>query len=468
MPARRRLPLPSSLRLSTSAVLLALVALTATLASAAPAAAAGPNGVYRTTAAYYARFYPRWFSYLQLLPVPSNRLVGPKRVTPLYKTVVAINDDTLYGSAFVDVAAEPAVLTIPETSVSYSLFTADLFGETFKTTIPAQTPGTYLLTGPGWIGTVPIGMTQVQVPYDFSNWIIRADRYTKGANTEAAASEFRASLRLQSLANYLAEPSGGTTRILSEAFYAVPYKGIADRLSRRAPIAFLRQLQEGMHAANTEPLTASDRRLSARFDALFGAEGAKARGPKRAQFARAVRAVHAAILRHYLSHTVGNDWINFTNIGEWGRRYLDRDAITEYIQWGNNHGTAAYYHAFRDDEGAPLLGSRAGGYVLRFAADELPKAKRFWSLTAYTPGAIELVPNAAHKYLVASYTPGLKTAADGSVSIYVAAKRPRGVPTANWLPAPRKGAFNLMLRVYGPEGSVASGTYVPPGIVPAR
>ena len=45
----------------------------------------------------------------------------------------------------------------------------------------------------------------------------------------------------------------------------------------------------------------------------------------------------------------------------------------------------------------------------------------------------------------------------------MAPQQPKGVPTANWLPVP-KGPFNVMLRVYGPEGSVKTGTYVPPAI----
>lgn len=455
----RHLPLAVLL----TSLVLALAAAGPVAAAAPPAGAAGGGVAYRTASAYYQRFYPRWFSYFQSLPAPANRLVGPRRVTPLYQTVVAINDDTLYGSAFVDVSAEPVVLTIPPTDVSYSLFTADMFGETFKTTIPARTPGTYLLTRPGWAGAVPAGMTQVSVPYDFTNWIIRADRFTEGADTVAAAGEFRASLRLQTLAAYQADPSGGATRILPEAYYSIPYKLVADRESRQAPIFFLKQMQKAVHGDHTEPMSASDSELSARFDALFGAGGANAVGRARLEFAAAARASHALILRHYLSHTIGHNWINFTNIGEWHGAYLDRDAITEYIQWGNNHGTAAYYHAFADASGAPLQGG-GKGYVLRFDKAELPAAKRFWSVTAYTPKAIELVPNPARKYLVASYTPGLRTAPDGSVSIYISTKRPPGVPAANWLPAPRQGPFNLMLRVYGPEGSVAQGTYVPPAI----
>lgn len=43
-------------------------------------------------------------------------------------------------------------------------------------------------------------------------------------------------------------------------------------------------------------------------------------------------------------------------------------------------------------------------------------------------------------------------------------QQPNGVPTANWLPV-ANGPFNVMLRVYGPEGSVANNTYVPPAVI---
>jgi hypothetical protein len=51
----------------------------------------------------------------------------------------------------------------------------------------------------------------------------------------------------------------------------------------------------------------------------------------------------------------------------------------------------------------------------------------------------------------------------GSVSIYFAARQPTGVPQPNWLPVPN-GIFNLMLRVYGPEGKVKDNTYTPPAV----
>lgn len=463
---RPRRALPSRSRWIALPALLALLG-TLALSAAAPAAARGPvagpaSGAYATTFQYVTRFYPRWFTYRQDLHLPANRFFAPNRISPIYHEVVAINDDTLYASSFMNLASEPVVLTIPRTKVTYSLLTVDAYGEIFKTAIPSGEPGTYLLTAPGWSGTVPSGMTQISVPDTFSQWIFRADKFTGGTDMTARAKLFRRSLRVLPLADYRTEPRGGATRVLPEALFGTPYKGIADLETTRTPILFLEQLQEGIHASTTPPLSASDQQLSERFDALFGEGGSKATATS-AAFARAVRAAHAAVIAHYLAHTVGNNWIHFTNIGEWGNNSLDRDAITEYIQYGNGHTTAAYYHAFRDGAGAPLNGRGNRLYVLHFSKRELPEAKRFWSLTAYTPRAIELVPNEAKKYRVASYLPGLKRGPDGSVTIYMSQRKPLGVPAANWLPIPA-GPFNAMLRVYGPEGSAAGGTYVPPAI----
>lgn len=457
----RRIPLPAVLALAGA------LALSAPVPAAARGPVAGPaSGAFATTFQYVTRFYPRWFTYRQDLHLPANRFFAPNRISPIYHEVVAINDDTLYASSFMNLANEPVVLTVPKTRVTYSLLTVDAYGEIFRTAVAGGEPGTYLLTAPGWSGTVPSGMTQISVPDVFSQWIFRADKFSGGKDMTAQAKLFRRSLRVLPLAEYQAEPSGGATRVLPEALFGTPYKGIADLETTETPILFLEQLQEGIHASTTPPLSASDQRLSARFDALFGEGGSKATATS-AQFERAVRAAHAAIIAHYLAHTVGNQWIHFTNIGEWGNRSLDRDAITEYIQYGNGHTTAAYYHAFRDGAGAPLDGRGNRVYALHFSKRELPEAKRFWSLTAYLPRSIELVPNEAHKYRVASYLPGLQTGPDGSVTIYMSRRKPLGVPSANWLPIPA-GAFNVMLRVYGPEGSAEAGTYVPPAIARLR
>jgi hypothetical protein len=191
------------------------------------------------------------------------------------------------------------------------------------------------------------------------------------------------------------------------------------------------------------------------------------RNVNRSEFSEGAQAAHELILDRYLTYTnwapTPTNWIHFTNIGDWGNQVVERSSITEFCQYCNGIKAAAYYHAFKDANGNPLDGSNTSGYVLTFPKRQVPEADRFWSVTTYTPEAIELVANPAHKYAVASYTPGLPNPEDGPVSIYMARVLPAGVPMANWLPIPR-GPFNIMLRVYGPEGTVEDNTYVPPGI----
>jgi hypothetical protein len=426
-----------------------------------------------TTVAYVVQFYPLWFTYYQSQLAFSNRnnLVGPNRISPIYHYVVAINVDTLYASTYLDLSAQPVVLTIPESTppfTSYSILMLDPYGDLLDANppIPPMTPGSYALIGPGgFTGTLPQGVTPIEMPLDFSALIFRADKFSSaGQDQSTQANDFRKALTTQTLSNY--DPLGGTaTKIVPEIFFSVPFKTTADDLIAHDPIAFLRQLQRAVESDHTPPPSPYEEALRNRFNSLFP------NNANRSEFSSGAQAAHELILDRYFTFTHWTStptyWIHFTDIGDWGNQVVERSAITEFIQYANNIQAAAYYHVFKDANGNPLDGSDPRGYVMTFPQGPAPEADRFWSVTAYTPEAIELVPNLAGKYAVASYTPGLQppTTEDGPVSIYMARQLPAGVPMANWLPIP-PGAFNIMLRVYGPTsgGTVADNTFVPPGI----
>jgi hypothetical protein len=395
----------------------------------------------------------------------ANHLVGPDRVSPIYHYVVAVNVDTLYVSTFLDLTAGPVILTIPATppfpAISYSILMLDPYGDLLpaSASIP-KTPGSYALIGPGgFTGTLPKSVTPITLPVDFSALLFRADKFSPtGQNQIKQAEAFREAL----------STSAGATKILPEILFSVPFKTTADDLIARDPIAFLRQLQRAVASDHTPTLSPYEEALSNRFNSLFAN-----RNVNRSEFSQGAQAAHELILDRYFTYTdwalpTPTNWIHFTNIGDWGNQVVERSSITEFIQYANGISSAAYYHVFKDANGNPLDGSNRRGYVLTFppgpdGKPQVPEAMRFWSLTAYTPEAIELVPNPARKYAVASYTPGLQPNGDGSLSVYLTQQLPAGVPMANWLPIPA-GAFNIMLRVYGPEGSVKDNTYVPPAI----
>jgi hypothetical protein len=411
-------------------------------------------------------------------------MVGPNKISPIYHYVVAINNDTVYASSFLDLSMEPVIVTIPWTPVNYSVLLLDRYCDIFHSALPANKAGTYALYGPGFDPSkLPDTVTPVPLPFNYMALIFRADRFKLVNDVEedvtTEADTFRRGMSTMPLCAYLGQscppgvPAGGPTKIVPEIEFVLPFKTFADTLIALDPIAFLRQLQTAVDSPKTPPMSEAVQTLSTTFNALFANRTAS----NRSEFARGARAAHNLIINQYLANTGDTNWITYQNIGHWCPNPADfctnpdpgsslavqRSSITEFIQYANDHEAAAYFHAFKDRDGSPLDGTDPNGYVLTFSSSEIPSTNRFWSLTAYTPNAIELVPNSADKYLVASYTPELQKNADGSVSIYIARRLPRGVPAANWLPIPA-GPFNVMLRDYGPTGSVADNTYVPPGI----
>src|SRR5215218_9378403 len=435
---------------------------------------------YHLAYEYTVRFYPRFFTWTQFQINSdnslrqgageniANRLTGPLGMGPEYKVVVAINDDTVYAEAFLDVANGPVILTIPAYPNKYSILQLDVYGNIFSTALSSSPPtagGIYAFVASGYSGDLPNDAIRVELPYPVTTIAIRTDKYSSsGEDLILAANEFRSRLSLQTLDKY--DPSGksGRTLVLPLLFFAPSVKLMADEGLAKAPEAFLATVQEAMASPTTQPVTDDDRALMQRFDAAFAEarEAADHDSAPLAEIIRGAQAAYAAIINRWQSHRGSTNWIHFDNIGHWGTNYLDRAALTEYIQVGNDRTAAYYANAFVDASGLPLDGG-SFGYTIEFAQDQLPEYQRFWSMTAYTPETVELVPNSLDKYVVASYTPGLETAEDGSVTIHVQADPPKRGSNANWLPVP-KGHFSLLFRVYGPEGSALEGTYVPPKI----
>jgi len=78
----------------------------------------------------------------------------------------APNADTLYTEVWLDVSKEPSVLSIPDMGNRYYILPMlDGYSEVFSVASPATTgykAQTYAITGPGWSGTLPQGVTQVK------------------------------------------------------------------------------------------------------------------------------------------------------------------------------------------------------------------------------------------------------------------------------------------------------------------
>ena len=83
-------------------------------------------------------------------------------------TVTAPNADTLYTTAWMDVSKEPWILSVPDMGDRYYLLPM-LDGWTDVFQVPGKrTTGDkaqkYAITGPGWSGTLPAGVTEYKSP----------------------------------------------------------------------------------------------------------------------------------------------------------------------------------------------------------------------------------------------------------------------------------------------------------------
>ncbi|MDV2984208.1 UNVERIFIED_CONTAM: DUF1214 domain-containing protein, partial [Methylobacteriaceae bacterium AG10] len=144
-----------------------------------------------------------------------------------------------------------------------------------------------------------------------------------------------------------------------------------------------------------------------------------------------------------------------------GKDYVMQRAVGAAMGIYGNSKEEAYYAAFAVDAGdKPLDGSKR--YMLRFTKDQVPPTKYFWSMTMYSLPKRLLVDNPIERYAIGSRTEGLKTNGDGSVDIFLQSSSPGKDKETNWLPTPQLGSFFMVLRMYGPEGALAEGTWRSP------
>ena len=92
-----------------------------------------------------------------------------------FHTVTAPNADTLYISAWFDVSSEPWILSVPEMGDRYYLLPildgwTDVFQVPGKRTTGGK-PQKYAISGPGWSGQIPSGVTEYKSPTGLA-WLI--------------------------------------------------------------------------------------------------------------------------------------------------------------------------------------------------------------------------------------------------------------------------------------------------------
>jgi hypothetical protein len=380
-----------------------------------------------------------------------------------FRDVTAPNADTLYSTAWLDLAKGPYVLSLPDMGDRYFLMPL-LSGWTDVFEVPGKrTTGTraqtYAITGPNWKGTLPEGVVELKSPTGMV-WILGRTYCTGTPEDYQACHALMDEYRLVPLSAYgkpYAPPGEG--QVDPSVDMKTPVRDQVHKLDAVAYFTLLAKLMKD------NPPAAADAPLVAKL-AKIGLVPGKDFDPSKLP-AAAAREIPAAAQQRILGHykdggTHANGWMFATKAGTYGTDYLQRAFIAAIGLGANRPQDAVYPTSTADADGNAYSG--ANRYVLHFPKGQTPPADGFWSITMYDADYF-FVSNPLDKYTVSPRN-ALKYNADGSLDIHIRHESPGKDREANWLPAPQ-GKFVLMMRLYWPRAkspSIIDGTWTPPPV----
>jgi hypothetical protein len=395
---------------------------------------------------------------------PMNSFANiPAYPTADMKAVVRPNFDTLYSSGWLDLTKEPMVVSVPDTGGRYYLFPMlDMWTDVFAS--PGwRTTGTqaanFLVTPPGWTGSVPDGMQQIKAPTPYV-WIIGRTK-TDGPPDYDAVHKIQAGYKITPLSQSGKTPEAVTARVDPSVDMKTPPKIQVDTMPADKYFAYAAEvLKVNPPHITDEPMVARMKRIGIEVGQSFdfakldpSVQKALASAPADAQKLMQWKVPTLARVVNYWS-------MNTDTMGVYGNYYLKR-AIVALLGLGANLPQDAIYPLNLGDEtGKPLDG--ASKYTIHFDKATLPPAEAFWSITLYNTEGFQ-VANTLNRFAVSSWMP-FKYNADGSLDLYFQNESPGATKEANWLPAP-KGAFNLCMRLYAPKSDALTGRWNPPPVV---
>ncbi|MFE2559853.1 DUF1254 domain-containing protein [Streptomyces sp. NPDC059352] len=427
-----------------------------------------PEEARRTAADAWIWGYPLLENYRTMYPqaidADDPRYVGgfgcfrhySEPFTAASTDVVTPNNDTPYSWAWLDLRAEPVVVSVPAVDRYYVLPFHDLdtaYVGYIGALTTGQGPGHYLLAGPGWSGTVPEGVTGV----------LRADTFLVGVigRTYLAGPEDVPALRaIQE--QYLLRPLSTYTDTAAphpadEPVWPVWREEDLENVEFFTLLDFLLQFF---------PALEEDRGLRDRL-ATLGVSGSgefepSALSPELRTAVEQGIADGRARLEEAEAGTTDSTRL-FGTRAELGADHLGRSIAASMGLYGLPSAEAWYGGWGADDRGNHPPNAADHDHVVHFPAGRLPPARYFWSATPYRLPERLLVDNELDRYSIGDRTPGLAYDDDGGLTLYVRKDRPADPKQAsNWLPAP-DGPFTVVVRMYGPEPSVLDGSWrLPP------
>jgi hypothetical protein len=396
------------------------------------------------------------FARLRTFPTASNH------------DLTAPNADMLTTMAWLDVAAEPWVLSLPDTQGRYCLFSLLDGWTTVFQSLGKRTTGTgsqhYAITGPGWKGKLPAGLKRLKSPTGIV-WVLGRIYCTGTTEDYAAAHALQDACSLVPLSSY-GEPYQAAP---GQVDPAIDMDTTArEQVNKLDASTFFYRLALLM---KDNPPARADTKIVKRIARLGIIPGKPFElnrlDPEVIEALQNVPALAVARIQGWFKDSanvnpgnaiVQNGWRLTLKTGNYGTDYLQRAWVTAIGRGTGLPQDTVFAISNADDAGQPYSGNFR--YVMHFPPGLAPAANGFWSLTMYDAEYF-FVANPLSRYTL-SARDEFKINGDGSLDFYLQHHPPGADREANWLPAP-EGKFILSLRFYWPKESLLDGAWkIPP------
>ena len=394
---------------------------------------------------------------------PLNELVHARRRSGAGATA-SPGAGILRSSAWLDLAAEPVVLSVPETHGRYYVMSmVDMWTNAFASVGPRTTG-----TGAGAYAIGLAGVSSSQLPADVLP-IVAPTRYVRIvgqtciARGEAdadtltlergydltplsrwpAAHKVVAALAMDTEAANRPPPAELVDEMDAQTFFRLACRLLAENPPRTED----RRLMSRAHQMGL--FTGCDRAWMGGDAAL---QGVVERGTRRGR--ALVRARAASVM----GDTSGHWHVDYRR-GDFGTDYLCRAGAARTPLGAHLSADALPALTATDDAGRRLAGQHR--YVLRFGVDGAPPVDGFWALSTHEAAAQSGQVRGASISL--GDQDGLTVDVDGSLPIHIQHDRPPRARRSNWLGAPA-GDFRIMLRLHWPREEALARRWTLPAV----
>ncbi|MCU0070292.1 DUF1254 domain-containing protein [Pseudomonas koreensis] len=398
--------------------------------------------------------------------VPLNTLANiGKTFTPKDTAIITPNADTPYSFVWMDLRAEPLVLTLPpiEEHRYYSVQLIDAYTQNFAylgTRSTGNNGGHFMIAGPDWQGQQPVNIDRLLRSESNITYAIYRTQLLNEKDLPALK-QIQKGYKVQTLSQYLKQKPPAPAPKVN---WPKPVPDMSD-----SPDLF-RYLNFMLTFAPAQDV---EKDLLARFARIGVGAGQQFDSKKLSAEQRQAledgisdaKAEFAQLKKDKIDTHEVSSGAFFGTRDHLAGNYLYRYGGAKLGIFGNSAEEAHYISYFVDKDGQPLDASKHA-YTLHFDKGALPPADAFWSLTMYDGKTQLLVANPLNRYLINSpMLPDLTLDADGGLTLYVSHENPGKGRQTNWLPAP-DGPFYGVLRLYLPKPQVASGEWNTPPLIP--